>query len=230
VDSSKIPYVVEKMTLADVPAVAALEKTVFPLPWSAYAFEHELRRNPMAHFIVVRPREPVMMQEETSSLSSKAGSKLELSPRLILGYAGFWFIANEAHICTLAVHPDWRGQGLGELLLVHLIERAMEINAAVMTLEVRASNRVAQGMYRKYGFVQTGLHKGYYSDNHEDAVIMTTDPISSAAFQQRFQALKAFLWQKLTLEIATSRLSGQDVAPPSHEDAKQQETNMSREL
>jgi ribosomal-protein-alanine N-acetyltransferase len=177
-----IPYVVEDMSIADVKEVTALEKLVFPLPWSALAFEYELRHNPMAYFAVVRPRMPHHDGEE--------------SPR-VLGYAGFWLIVDEAHICTLGVHPDWRGRGLGELLLAHLIERAAEREAAVATLEVRASNLVAQNMYRKYGFVPTGLRKRYYSDNNEDALIMTTDVISSVSYQQRFQTLKASLWHRL---------------------------------
>jgi len=115
----------------------------------------------------------------------------------ILGYGGFWFIVDEAHICTLAVHSAWRGRGLGELLLTALIERASEINAAALTLEVRASNVAAQSMYRKYGFIRMGLRKRYYSDNNEDAIIMTTDPISSASFQRRFQTQRTVLYQKL---------------------------------
>ena len=200
--TSRIPYVVERMTIADVPEVAALEKGVFPLPWSAYAFEHELRHNPMAYFVVVRPRDPGTTQEETISLPSSVGSEPEREPsrQAILGYGGFWFIVGEAHICTLAVHPDWRARGLGQLLLVHLIDRATEMDAAIAALEVRASNLTAQNMYRKYGFVQTGLHKRYYSDRQEDAIIMTTDLISSAAFQGRFHALKASLWQRLAEE------------------------------
>jgi ribosomal-protein-alanine N-acetyltransferase len=201
-DSSRIPYVVERMTIADVPSVATLERMVFPLPWSARAFEHELQLNPMAYFVVVRPRDPGVIQQNSISLPRPIESRAERKPvrQVILGYGGFWFIADEAHICTLAVHADWRGRGLGGLLLVHLIDHATGISAAVLTLEVRASNLVAQNMYRKYGFVQTGLRKGYYSDTHEDAIIMTTCPISSAAFQGQLQALKASLWQKLAAE------------------------------
>lgn len=181
-DHTPLPYVVNDMSTADVTQVAALEKLIFPLPWSALAFEYELRHNPMAHFAVLRRRAPV---DETAS-----------SPP-ILGYAGFWLIVNEAHICTLGVHPDWRGRGLGELLLTNLIDRASERGAAVATLEVRASNHVAQSMYRKYGFEITGRRKGYYSDNAEDAIIMTTGAIASQSYQRRFTVLKAELYQRL---------------------------------
>ena len=115
----------------------------------------------------------------------------------ILGYGGFWLFLDEAHICTLAVHPDWQGRGLGALLLTSLIEHAIELDAAIVTLEVRASNLMAQKLYRRYGFAQVGLRKRYYSDNSEDALIMTTEPISSSSFQKRFKTLKSSLLRKL---------------------------------
>jgi len=194
----EIPYTVEPMRVADVPAVAALERMVFPVPWPARAFEYELRHNPMSHFVVVRPRRSDPIQNRPSHQPADAGPPQGLPSPSILGYGGFWFIVDEAHVCTLAVHPDWRGRGLGELLLVDLIDRATHIGAEFVTLEVRASNSTAQTMYRKYGLAQTGLRKGYYSDNREDAIIMTTDPISSAGFQRRLQELKASLSAKLS--------------------------------
>jgi len=184
-----LPYVVEDMSLADVKAVAALEKLIFPLPWSARAFEYELRHNPMAYFAVLRAS--TLQHDATESLP-------------ILGYAGFWLIVDEAHICTLGVHPAWRGRGLGELLLAHLIDRAIQRGAVVATLEVRASNAAAQSMYRKYGFVPAGLRRRYYSDNNEDAVIMTTEVITSASYQRRLSALKASLWPKLGRDAQAS--------------------------
>jgi ribosomal-protein-alanine N-acetyltransferase len=177
-----LPYIVEAMSMADVKEVAALEKLIFPLPWSARAFEYELRHNPMAHFAVVRPR--ISPHEHPQSVR-------------VLGYAGFWLIVDEAHVCTLGVHPDWRGRGLGELLLAHLLDHAIKVGAAVATLEVRVSNVAAQSMYRKYGFVPAGLRRRYYSDNNEDAIIMTTEVITSRSYRRRLSALKADLWHKL---------------------------------
>jgi ribosomal-protein-alanine N-acetyltransferase len=181
------------MVMADVLEVAQLEKLAFALPWSWLAFEHELRHNPMAHFLV---------------LHRWTDSPEEGGNPALLGYGGFWHIVDEAHICTLAVHPDWRRRGLGELLLARLIERASEVEAAVAALEVRASNVVAQRLYTKYGFVQVGQHKGYYSDTGEDALIMATERISSASFQHRLQELKALLGKKLAArEQDLARLS-----------------------
>lgn len=197
-----IPYVVEKMTLADVPAVAALEKMIFSMPWSAHAFEYELRYNPMAYFSVVRLKNPNAGQGEQDSPKGQRENTSEVSPeRQILGYGGFWLILDEAHICTLAVHPNWRRRGIGELLLTHLIDQAMKLHAAVLTLEVRVSNLAAQRLYQKYGFVAAGLRKRYYSDNNEDALIMTTQLITSVSFQRRFRALKAALQQKLASQL-----------------------------
>ena len=202
-DNSKIPYIVERMTLADVPEVGAMERMVFTLPWSNHAFEYELQYNQAAHFVVVRAREAPTDRQEGEHVPEWFSRRLRTksSRQPVLGYGGFWLIVDEAHICTLAVHPDWRGQGLGELLLVYLIDHATALNAAVATLEVRTSNLVAQCLYREYGFEVVGLRKGYYSDNHENALIMTTAVLVSASYQSRFQDLKASLHQRLSAQL-----------------------------
>ena len=92
----------------------------------------------------------------------------------VIGYVGLRFQSAEAHISTIAVHPDWRGQGLGELLLLTAIEKALELESRFVSLEVRASNRVAQGLYRKIGFHFTGVQRGYYRDG-EDAWLMAAE-------------------------------------------------------
>jgi ribosomal-protein-alanine N-acetyltransferase len=193
------PYVVERMAPKDVPAVAVMEKLVFAMPWSARAFEYELQHNAMAHFVVVREK-PAAVTEDGLRAHWWGGRKLP-PQQPVLGYAGLWLIVDEGHVCTLAVHPDWRGRRLGELLLVTLIERSFSLNASVVTLEVRASNLVAQQLYRKYGFAVVGLRKGYYSDNHEDALIMTTDPISTASYQSLFQELRGHLATALSEQL-----------------------------
>ncbi|MBC7262683.1 MAG: ribosomal protein S18-alanine N-acetyltransferase [Chloroflexi bacterium] len=204
---SNIPYIVERMTLADVPEVAALEKMIFSMPWSAHAFEYELRYNPMAHFFVVRLKNPMRQIKEHDSPQEQKKESPRFSPEhKILGYGGLWLILDEAHICTLGVHPDWRRRGIGELLLTHLIDQAMRLNAAVLTLEVRVSNFAAQRLYQKYGFMAAGLRKRYYSDNNEDALIMTTELITSPSFQRRFRALKSALQQKLATQLTQPAL------------------------
>jgi ribosomal-protein-alanine N-acetyltransferase len=100
-----------------------------------------------------------------------------------VGYAGIWVMTDEAHVTTIASHPDVRGKGVGELLLLALIHRAIEVGARWMTLEVRASNSVAQNLYRKYTFKEMGVRRRYYSDNGEDALVMWTDALDSDTFR-----------------------------------------------
>jgi [ribosomal protein S18]-alanine N-acetyltransferase len=121
------------------------------------------------------------------------------SPSLasIIGFAGLWLMVDEAHITTIAMHPNYRGLGLGELMLAHLIDIAYDIGAKWVTLEVRVSNITAQNLYRKYGFREAGLRHRYYSDNQEDALIMWTDEINSPSYKQKFQELKSALLKRL---------------------------------
>ena len=97
----------------------------------------------------------------------------------------------DAHITEIAVRENHRGRGIGELLLIGALRAAVEYGSKAMTLEVRVSNLIAQRLYEKYGFKSVGIRKAYYSDNREDAVIMTTNPIDSEEYQQMFQDLQA---------------------------------------
>jgi ribosomal-protein-alanine N-acetyltransferase len=115
----------------------------------------------------------------------------------LAGYAGLWLMVDEAHITTIGVRPQYRGRGYGELLLVTLVEVALDINARWLTLEVRVSNGAAQNLYRKYGFRDAGTRKRYYTDNNEDALIMWTDELHSRAFQERYRQLKERLMARL---------------------------------
>ncbi len=195
-----LPYALAPMTLDDVPTVAELEQVIFTLPWSANAFSYELRHNPTAEYWVLRYA-PWMIKNEWPL--PRSVKRLLGAPRLdpsILGYGGFWLMLDEAHICTLGVRPECRGRGLGELLLAALIERALARQACVITLEVRVTNLVAQNLYHKYGFQVVGQRKRYYSDNGEDALIMTTEPVESPAFRERFRQLCEALVQRLSAQ------------------------------
>ncbi|GIO40073.1 ribosomal-protein-alanine acetyltransferase [Paenibacillus antibioticophila] len=139
---------IRKMTLEDIPDIMIIEHESFTLPWSEEAFRNELTMNHFAKYLVM---------------------ELDGQP---IAYAGMWTIVDEAHITNIAVRTAYRGQGLGETLLLQLIQLAMEYRIERMTLEVRESNLVAQALYRKLGFEPAGIRKGYYSDNQEDAVIM----------------------------------------------------------
>ena len=121
----------------------------------------------------------------------------------IAGYLGVWFQGNEAHITEIAVREHLRGRGIGELLLIGSLRAALEYGSSVVTLEVRVSNFVAQRLYEKYGFKSAGVRKGYYADNREDAVIMTTSPIHSQAYRELFLELQEKYparWREIRIE------------------------------
>ena len=194
------------MRLEHIPAVSAIEKLSFPQPWPQNAYRREISENRMAHYIVARrigarsesqqpaPEPPPSGQPASSDLIGRLSRflrspepprspQLEEELRSIVGYAGIWVMTDEAHITTIASHPDVRGQGVGEFLLVALVHRAIGVGARWMTLEVRASNAVAQNLYRKYTFKEMGVRRRYYSDNGEDALVMWTDALDSESFQ-----------------------------------------------
>lgn len=199
-------YAVRPMQLADVPQVTEIDRESFPTLWPATSYKHELLSNKAAKYIVAWERTEKSPSEVLNTKPQQAGSRLnqlvsgirhffsseKLPPnnQNIVGFAGMWFMADEAHLTSIAVRDADRGQGIGELLLISVIELAEEYNAQFITLEVRVSNRIAQGLYQKYGFTTARVRPGYYKDNNEDALIMTTDKISSASFQSNFQHLK----------------------------------------
>ena len=151
--------VVSPMDLDDVPAVHEIERLSFVTPWPAYAFEQELKGNRLARYLVAR-----------------AGER-------VVGFAGVWTMVDDAHITTFGVHPDWRRQGIARQLLLNLAEVATAIGARRMTLEVRPSNQAAQALYRAFGFEVAGRRPGYYTDDGEDALIMTTPELAGEAMQ-----------------------------------------------
>jgi ribosomal-protein-alanine N-acetyltransferase len=197
-------FVVEPMRLEHISAVSAIERLSFPQPWPQNAYRREITENRMAHYIVARqlgvhdeapsPPPASSTQSQSPDLIGRLSrlwrapdpprsAQLEEELRSIVGYAGIWVMTDEAHVTTIASHPDARGHGVGEFLLVALIHRGMEIGARWMTLEVRASNAVAQNLYRKYTFKEMGVRRRYYSDNGEDALVMWTDALDSDSFQ-----------------------------------------------
>ena len=153
--------VVDPMRLDDVAAVHEIERLSFRTPWPAYAFEQELKGNRLARYVVARAGETVV------------------------GFAGIWTMVDDAHITTFGVHPDWRRQAIGRQLLLNLAELSVSVGARRMTLEVRASNQAAQALYRDFGFDVVGRRPGYYTDDGEDALIMTTPDLDGPAMRER---------------------------------------------
>ena len=184
----------DQMRLSDLDEVATVEREAYSLPWPSSAYRKELRENKAAHYIVTRlgelPSTPVAAPERERRpfpLSLLPLPSLERQPAVprdpVVGHGGIWRVEDEAHVTTIAVRPAYRGQGIGELLLVGLVDVAYEIRAHWLTLEVRVSNIVAQNLYRKYGFRQVGMRPKYYSDNGEDAYVMWTDRLDSTNFR-----------------------------------------------
>jgi ribosomal-protein-alanine N-acetyltransferase len=149
------------LTLSDLDQVMEIEPVAFGSHhWSRQSFMTELL-HPSGFYYAARDTE-----------SGK-----------LLGYSGFWLIdGEEAHITTLAVHPDFRRLYIGEKLLIHDVIQARKLGANFVTLEVRVSNDSAQRLYGKYTFRSLGVRKKYYQDNDEDALVLWTDKLSSENF------------------------------------------------
>ncbi len=193
------------MQIEDIPAVMKVERESFTMPWPGNAYKRELRENRLAHYIVARrtgppllgdlPQSPDGSPAPTRSLTfterlrryftgpeQAPDEQTEILARRVVGYAGLWLMVDEAHITAIAVAPPYRGLGVGELLMLGMVDIARDIGAQYLTLEVRVSNSLAQNLYRKYGFKETGVRRRYYSDNNEDALIMWSDPLESSSF------------------------------------------------
>jgi ribosomal-protein-alanine N-acetyltransferase len=157
---------IEAMRLEDLDEVQRIEQASFSTPWPSNAYQSELQTNRLASYLVAR-----------------------IDDRVV-GYGGMWLMVDEAHITTFAVHPAWRRQRIGERLLLAFLDLARDRHAREATLEVRLSNLAARRLYEKYGFRPVGLRPRYYSDNNEDALIMTTEPLADTRLRARIERLR----------------------------------------
>lgn len=203
-----MPFVVEPMTLDDVDTVSAVERECFTITWPASAYRRELRNPGSSRYVVARhitddgePYSPVERERRRSFLTSlfpfRQGDNGHQDGPEIVGFAGLWLRLDEAHVTTIGVKPEYRGRGIGELLLVSLFDITAELGGSWLTLEVRVSNHVAQSLYRKYGFRESGTRRHYYSDNGEDALIMWSESIVSPNYQAQLARLKHELLEKM---------------------------------
>ncbi len=140
--------IIKRLNVDDVPAILIIERLSFSLPWTEGDYRRELTENQLAHYY-----------------GCFEGSKL-------IAFAGFWQILDEGHIANVAVHPLSRAKGIGKVLMQHIMAASKALGGERMTLEVRATNTVAQKLYQNLGFKDVGIRPKYYSDNNEDAVIM----------------------------------------------------------
>ncbi|HMM27525.1 MAG: ribosomal protein S18-alanine N-acetyltransferase [Chloroflexota bacterium] len=189
-------YTLRPMTTDDIPQVLKIDHASFTTPWSARTYEFEINNRDSSHLVVV---------EAAGAGAPRTNGWRGLAARLrssgptafeIAGYGGCWLIAGEAHISTIAVAPDYRGRGLGELLLAAMLRRALNLSGEYSVLEVRASNLTAQALYQKYHYQVVGRRRGYYRDDGEDALLMEVRPLNDA-YRQELDARLAALRRRL---------------------------------
>ena len=220
-----------RLRAEDIQQVIDIEREAFAPLWMGASLKRDINNKYARYLVAVQP-EPVVedaeevvpdpeeeagLEEQFAPDSSLWGKMLrgvrgmvgkpnpeDTGPEDIAGYVSLWFQGNEAHITEIAVRERLRGNGIGELLIIGSVRVAMENGSTVLTLEARVSNFIAQRLYEKYGFKEVGIRKNYYSDNREDAVIMTTSPIHTSEYQAKFKELQeAFLDRWGTINIET---------------------------
>jgi ribosomal-protein-alanine N-acetyltransferase len=157
---------IRRMQLTDIDAVVAIDRLSFSLPWNERTYRYELKDNPNA-------------------VAWVAEQMFEGQATRIVGMVVAWLVVDEAHIGTIAVHPELRGMGFGARLLATCLLDMAARGANESLLEVRSGNLNAQKLYQRFGFVQAGVRKRYYHDNGEDALLLTLKPIDPQEIQKR---------------------------------------------
>jgi ribosomal-protein-alanine N-acetyltransferase len=208
----KNEFSVRTAALEDLAMLESIEREAFPGVTPVTRLERDLTRQNGLYLAATRgwhpeeqelgPRYAIATKAEKEDVSFTARLKRNVDryvldrvarPTLpsgyIGGFVGLWFVLDEAHVVIIGLRESDRRKGIGELLLISAIAQAVENDSRVVTLEVRASNEPAIELYRKYGFQEVGLRLRYYSDNGENAVIMTTPPIQSDDYQNQFTTL-----------------------------------------
>ena len=183
------------MQLPDIQPVAAIDDLCFQPPWARDSYIFEINQSRVSHMVVLDQHtmiEPAHHAPHNGWLAHLGGMLRGKSPSVngrgaIVGYGGLWKIEGEAHISTIATHPDYRGNGFGEILLAGMIGKALRLNAEFIVLEVRVGNSVAQSLYRKYGFSRFGRKRNYYRSDNEDAWDMRV--ALNAVTRRRFSRL-----------------------------------------
>jgi [ribosomal protein S18]-alanine N-acetyltransferase len=184
------------MRMEDVTRIYEIDQLSFSIPWTPKSYAYEINDNDTSHMIVLETIPDG--QGRPRGLLDFLRRPLTPAP-LIVGYGGVWIISGEAHVSTIATHPDWRRKGYGEILLNAMLRRALQLQSDYCVLEVRQSNLNAQALYRKYGFEVVGRRKGYYRDNNEDALLMHVGMIGND-YAAKFEVLSAALAARIPVE------------------------------
>ncbi len=164
-------YRIRYMRPSDLAQVSWIEARSFNTPWSAATYLREMTHSHYSHMVVVDSTRRLPPGNGWQSLWQSI-TRQQRYNHVVLAYGGLWHFGDEAHISTIASHPDFRGQGWGELALAAMLRRALTLGVQHVVLEVRVSNTSAQALYRKHGFTVHGIKEGYYFDNDEDAYDM----------------------------------------------------------
>lgn len=181
------------MERRDIPAVVEIDKASFEPPWPPRSYHYEIGESNVSYMLVL---EKTVEEEVTGIKRLLSSLRGDDSPteeaRIIVGYGGLWKIVDEAHVSTIASHPEFRGNSYGEILLAGMIRRSIALEAEYIVLEVRVSNAIAQALYHKYRFEIVGTKKNYYRHDNEDAYAMRLDltPENIAHFHTQYDALR----------------------------------------
>ena len=189
-------YTVRRMRKKDIPQATEIDREAFA-DQPCVSFHRELENRSSVYF-VAEAKSDSSEDRKGQGLFSwlKRFSSSTRHNIYIGGYAGTWILLDEAHISAIAVRQRLQQRGIGELLLMSVIEYAMSLPVDVVTLEVRASNLAAQSLYRKYGFGEVGIRRHYYTDNLEDAIIMTIPSINSSSYRTFLQGSRQEYYKK----------------------------------
>ena len=202
-------FTLRPMRPDDISQMAEIERESFPTTWPPTPFKREMVSK-VARYLVAYKRWQEPPEDASAGVSAAplievpkpwlqrilGGVRDLFTPPpevvyaqqdFIAGYVALWFVVDEAHITSIAVREDYRRLGLGELLMMGAVELASARESSQMTLEVRASNFPAHALYEKYGFKRVGVRKGYYTDNREDAVLMTADGILTQEYREMYR-------------------------------------------
>ena len=196
-----MPFAVRPLREEDIPQVKAVEKQAFSTLFPPTSFRRELGNRAARYWVVenrdererppaVPPQRGIVRKILHGAKGLRARRHENRTPHSIVGFLGTWYAADQAHIVSVGVADGYRRRGIGELLLIAAVEHAIARETETITLEVRKSNAAARALYEKYGFTEQGIRKGYYSDNREDAVIMTTGSIQMEQYAAQVSALK----------------------------------------
>lgn len=182
------------MTPHDVPDVISIDSNSFNPPWPARSYLFEITESYISFMLVLEQLQPRPVGWLRRQINHLRGDKSDIALHSkVVGYGGLWVIQDEGHISTIASHPDYRGLGYGELLLLAMLRQSLRRGARYIVLEVRVSNSVAQALYRKYGFEVIATKENYYRSDNEDAYDMRVDvtPQLRAFIDARYEALQA---------------------------------------